>query len=488
MIYTVTFNPSLDYIFTVDDFQLGITNRTTTEQMLPGGKGINVSIVLKNLGFDSTALGFIAGFTGDEIVRRLQAMGLHTDFIRISEGMSRINLKLKSVDGTEINGMGPVIGKNELDALMSRLDRLTAGDTLFLAGSIPASMPDDMVKARKLLDSNLTNRTLHPLDYARCIEYYITYVLKPSGFKGDVDSQCAEYFNKSRSAIYKYRSIVKMIPELQELANDPQFPFTGFVSAHRLSEEMQKKLYEEIKSYPETHLDKDGNPMEVSRSYIEQTVTRLLKEEDRYKEAANKAIRDRNIEKAQEREAKEAEKASIIVNRSDNIDNIQSIEPSSDDSTGEDDVAPLPGQYSEVGGQMPLPVDDSSDDNTGYEADHEGPQEVSHDVLSQFPDTVGSDATSPSPFSNTSNRSDPFENNSPRLNEAPESSPAEVHSSTATSPIEEQSEIFQKINVIGAELDQIVASYNKISDKIRLKALLTPLKDRIDSVLNSIEV
>ena len=228
--------------------------------------------------------------------------------------------------------------------------------------------------------------------------------------------------------------------------------------------------------------------MEVSRSYIEQTVTRLLKEEDRYKEAANKAIRDRNIEKAQEREAKEAEKASIIVNRSDNIDNIQSIEPSSDDSTGEDDVAPLPGQYSEVGGQMPLPVDDSSDDNTGYEADHEGPQEVSHDVLSQFPDTVGSDATSPSPFSNTSNRSDPFENNSPRLNEAPESSPAEVHSSTATSPIEEQSEIFQKINVIGAELDQIVASYNKISDKIRLKALLTPLKDRIDSVLNSIEV
>ena len=349
------------------------------------------------------------------------------------------------------------------------------------------SMPDDMVKARKLLDSNLTNRTLHPLDYARCIEYYITYVLKPSGFKGDVDSQCAEYFNKSRSAIYKYRSIVKMIPELQELANDPQFPFTGFVSAHRLSEEMQKKLYEEIKSYPETHLDKDGNPMEVSRSYIEQTVTRLLKEEDRYKEAANKAIRDRNIEKAQEREAKEAEKASIIVNRSDNIDNIQSIEPSSDDSTGEDDVAPLPGQYSEVGGQMPLPVDDSSDDNTGYETDYEGSQEVSHDVLSQFPDAVGSDATSPSPFSNTSNRSDPFENNSPRLNEAPESSPAEVHSSTATSPIEEQSEIFQKINVIGAELDQIVASYDKISDKIRLKALLTPLKDRIDSVLNSIE-
>ena len=144
MIYTVTFNPSLDYIFTVDDFQLGLTNRTTSEQMLPGGKGVNVSIVLKNLGFDSTALGFIAGFTGDEIARRIQEMGLHTDFIRIPEGISRINLKLKNVDGTEVNGMGPVIGAEELGMLMDRLDQLKEGDTLFLAGSIPSSMPDDM--------------------------------------------------------------------------------------------------------------------------------------------------------------------------------------------------------------------------------------------------------------------------------------------------------------------------------------------------------
>lgn len=144
MIYTVTFNPSLDYIFTVDDFQLGLTNRTTSEQMLPGGKGVNVSVVLKNLGFDSTALGFIAGFTGDEIARRIQEMGLHTDFIRIPEGISRINLKLKNVDGTEVNGMGPVIGAEELGMLMDRLDQLKEGDTLFLAGSIPSSMPDDM--------------------------------------------------------------------------------------------------------------------------------------------------------------------------------------------------------------------------------------------------------------------------------------------------------------------------------------------------------
>lgn len=105
MIYTVTFNPSLDYIVSVEDFKLGLTNRTSSELMLPGGKGINVSTVLMNLGIESTALGFVAGFTGDEIVRRLKEMGVKTGFIQIEEGISRINLKLKSIDGTEINGM-----------------------------------------------------------------------------------------------------------------------------------------------------------------------------------------------------------------------------------------------------------------------------------------------------------------------------------------------------------------------------------------------
>ncbi len=144
MIYTVTFNPSLDYIVSVDDFRLGLTNRTDSELLLPGGKGINVSIVLGNLGIPSTALGFIAGFTGDEVVRRLELMGVKNGFIRIEEGFTRINLKLKSIDGTEINGQGPVIGKEKLDNLMEQLDRLEQGDILFLSGSIPASMPDDV--------------------------------------------------------------------------------------------------------------------------------------------------------------------------------------------------------------------------------------------------------------------------------------------------------------------------------------------------------
>ena len=141
MIYTVTFNPSLDYIVSVPNFELGKTNRTVYEQMLAGGKGINVTTVLRNLGIDSTALGFVAGFTGDELIRRMDEMGLKNDFIRIGNGFSRINLKLKDVDGTEINGMGPVIDQAGQDALMDKLNTLKEGDTLVLAGSIPESMP-----------------------------------------------------------------------------------------------------------------------------------------------------------------------------------------------------------------------------------------------------------------------------------------------------------------------------------------------------------
>ena len=143
MICTVTFNPSLDYIVYVEDFKLGLTNRTSSELMLPGGKGINVSTVLMNLGIENTALGFMAGFVGDEIVRKLEEMGVKSDFIKIPEGVSRINLKLKSIDGTEINGMGPKISAEKVQELMEKLDTLKEGDVLFLAGSIPSSMPDD---------------------------------------------------------------------------------------------------------------------------------------------------------------------------------------------------------------------------------------------------------------------------------------------------------------------------------------------------------
>ena len=141
MIYTVTFNPALDYVVTVNHFTLGSVNRTVRENIFYGGKGINVSALLANLGYESTALGFVAGFTGEEIERGVKALGFGSDFIKVENGMSRINLKLKSIDGTEINGAGPDISPENVEELMKKLDELTSEDYLVLAGSIPGSMP-----------------------------------------------------------------------------------------------------------------------------------------------------------------------------------------------------------------------------------------------------------------------------------------------------------------------------------------------------------
>ena len=144
MIYTVTFNPSLDYIVSVDDFTCGIVNRTTDEIIFPGGKGINVSIVLKNLGFENTALGFLAGFTGNRIQELLEEKGVRTDFISVENGISRINVKLRSNEETEINGQGPAIAEMDIEKLYEKLDTLSDGDILVLAGSIPDVMPGSM--------------------------------------------------------------------------------------------------------------------------------------------------------------------------------------------------------------------------------------------------------------------------------------------------------------------------------------------------------
>ena len=144
MIYTVTFNPSIDYIVRLEQFMPGEINRVNYEQILPGGKGINVSIVLKNLGHDSTALGFLAGFTGVAMQQMLHTFGVTDDFVRLGDGFSRINVKIKAERETEINGQGPVITQEAQRALFEKLDRLTRGDTLVLAGSIPNTLPDDM--------------------------------------------------------------------------------------------------------------------------------------------------------------------------------------------------------------------------------------------------------------------------------------------------------------------------------------------------------
>ncbi|MDR2022581.1 MAG: 1-phosphofructokinase [Hungatella sp.] len=144
MIYTVTFNPALDYVVRVDHFTLGAVNRTEQESIYYGGKGLNVSAVLSTLGYGNTALGFVAGFTGEEIERGVKGLGFQSDFIRVEKGLSRINVKLKSQEETEINGMGPEITGNDVKQLFEKLDRLTAGDVLVLSGSIPKSIDDDI--------------------------------------------------------------------------------------------------------------------------------------------------------------------------------------------------------------------------------------------------------------------------------------------------------------------------------------------------------
>ena len=146
MIYTVTFNPSLDYVVTVDHFTCGIVNRTREERILPGGKGINVSMVLKNLGFESTALGFLAGFTGNELDRLLGEKGIAADFIMVQKGMSRINVKLRSDRESEINGQGPIIVEEDIRKLYGKLDTLKDGDILVLAGNIPDVLPKSIYR------------------------------------------------------------------------------------------------------------------------------------------------------------------------------------------------------------------------------------------------------------------------------------------------------------------------------------------------------
>lgn len=144
MIYTVTLNPSIDYIVRLDELKTGITNRTTSEEYYIGGKGINVSWVLAELGIKSTALGFVAGFTGEAIEKGLKNPKITADFISLKSGISRINIKIKAGEETEINCQGPHIDDEELLILFDKIDNIRSGDTLILAGNIPNTLPDDV--------------------------------------------------------------------------------------------------------------------------------------------------------------------------------------------------------------------------------------------------------------------------------------------------------------------------------------------------------
>lgn len=185
MIYTVTFNPSLDYIVSVKDFRTGIVNRTAKELIYPGGKGINVSIVLNNLGQDSVALGFTAGFTGKQIEQMLSDRKINHRFIQVQEGLSRINLKIRSKQESEINGQGPKIRQEDIRALYEQLNMLQKGDILVLAGSIPSVMPST---AYRDICSYLSDRDVRiVVDATRdllvnVLEYH-PFLIKPNNYE-----------------------------------------------------------------------------------------------------------------------------------------------------------------------------------------------------------------------------------------------------------------------------------------------------------------
>lgn len=183
MIYTVTFNPSLDYIVSVDKFVTGKVNRTGDEKIFAGGKGVNVSIVLKNLGYENTALGYTAGFTGNEIERILQEKGISTRFKNVTTGISRINVKLKSDEETEINGQGPAITTEDVEALYDRLDTdLKEGDILVLAGSIPDVMSQETYSniMKRLENKNINIIVDATKDLLVNVLKYHPFLIKPN--------------------------------------------------------------------------------------------------------------------------------------------------------------------------------------------------------------------------------------------------------------------------------------------------------------------
>ena len=157
MIYTVTLNPSVDYVMECPDIKIGMLNRSKKESFYIGGKGINVSIMLKNLAVESTCLGFTAGFTGEMIENTLNSMGINQNFIRLPQGETRVNVKLKGEDETEINGCGPKADKKEVNKLLDMLEKLNKNDLAVLSGSVIKSDFDNLYElmAQKLSNSNV---------------------------------------------------------------------------------------------------------------------------------------------------------------------------------------------------------------------------------------------------------------------------------------------------------------------------------------------
>lgn len=206
MIYTVTFNPSLDYVVQVEHFQGDAVNRTSEEHVYPGGKGNNVAVIASNLGMKSRALGFKAGFTGAAMEQMLQEFGCDTDFIALEEGVTRINVKVKSDEEFEINGQGPRIPDEKIRQLYEKLDALESGDVLVLSGSIPNTLPDDMYERimERLAGTGVRISVDATKDLLMNVLKYHPFLIKPNnhelgemfGVTLESDDEIAEYARK----------------------------------------------------------------------------------------------------------------------------------------------------------------------------------------------------------------------------------------------------------------------------------------------------
>lgn len=210
MIYTVTFNPAIDYVVKTEKIDLGSVNRAASEQIYYGGKGINVSAVLAELGIRSKALGFTAGFTGEAIERGVEAMGIDADFVRLKEGTSRINVKIRAEEETELNGQGPHIDDEALSQLFKKLDRLKDGDTLILAGSIPNSLPSNVYERILEMLSDRDIRTVVDASGELLVNVlkYKPFLIKPN------DHELGEIFGVNIST---YDGVVEYAVKLQAM-------------------------------------------------------------------------------------------------------------------------------------------------------------------------------------------------------------------------------------------------------------------------------
>lgn len=208
MVYTVTFNPAVDYVVRTDEMVVGSVNRAKSEKIYFGGKGINVSIVLSELGIPSKALGFVAGFTGAAIEQGIAQKGIETDFVHLDSGFSRINVKIKSGSETELNGQGPAIDNRALDALLKKLDSLSDGDTIVLAGSIPDSMHSDSYEKilKHLSGKNIRTVVDATKDLLMNVFRYKPFLIKPN------NHELGEMFGvtlKTNEEIAKYAGKLK---------------------------------------------------------------------------------------------------------------------------------------------------------------------------------------------------------------------------------------------------------------------------------------